>query len=88
MATGESDPRVDVVRRLPSRNEAAIPATKIVVENTTSSPSTNERVAATTHTAAGPAKGKRRRASSGRITSAVAGGPKHRGMSGASGDPA
>ena len=55
-----------------------MPATDEVTVNTTSRPSTNESAAATSHTDAGAAKGKRRRARSGRMTSAIAGAANQR----------
>ena len=63
-----------------------MPATKTLVENTTSRPSTNESAAARSQTAAGAAKGKRRRASSGSTTSAIAGTANHSVVRGAAGD--
>ena len=50
-----------------------MPAMDAVGVKATSRPSTNESAAANTQTAAGAAKGKRRRASSGSATSAIAG---------------
>ena len=56
-----------------------MPATDEMTLNTTSRPSTNARTAAAiTQTAAGAAKGKRRRRSSGRTISASAGTVNHR----------
>ena len=55
-----------------------MPATDEITLNTTSRPSTTAHPAAITQTAAGAAKGKRRRRSSGRTISASAGTVNHR----------